>query len=105
MASKVFVITDVELKRLCATFMRLVADHGTFNRKQILAYIEGQRRRALNKHETSDVLAYVQSLGAKPGWDNRADLYHFKPTGRRPPLPKGKRDKRTIDMFTGRTGA
>lgn len=34
----------------------------------------------------------------------RAIQNHFKPTGRRPPLPKGKRDKRTIDMFTGRAG-
>ena len=105
MAGEVFVLTDVELKRYCEVFMQLVADHGTFHRKQLIAYIEQKRGRALAGHERTDVFAYMRSLGAKPGWKDKADPFHFRPQSKRPVLPKGRRDKRTIDMFAGRAGA
>jgi hypothetical protein len=104
-SKKPLVLADVELQRLCDVFMRLVADHGTFHRKQILAYIAGRRGGGLTQHEESDVIAYVESCGAKRGWEKKPDLLHFLPKPVRRPLPKGKRDKRTMDLFSDRTGA
>jgi hypothetical protein len=72
-------LANPALQNACDAFMRLVADHGTFHLDQILVYARGRVGADLTRSETSDVVAYVVSCGAKRGWDHNSNLFHFKP--------------------------
>lgn len=100
-----FHMADVGLKTACDTFIRLIADHGLFNITQLFTYVSERAQRVLTKAELSDVVAYMEGCGARRGWDKKPDLFRLPVRRRSKAFPKGKRDKRTLDLFAPREGA
>lgn len=91
-------LAEPQVRTFCEAFFRLVADHGTFHIDQILEYVALRKAAPLRKAEQAMVLRQVGELGAKRGFQHNSSLFHFRVRARRG-LPKGKRDKQTLDLF------
>jgi hypothetical protein len=90
-----------ELRRYADTFFLLIADHGRFNIKQLYDYVSLRTCRRIDSEEERALLAYARVNGGAPEKGAIAPIYRM-PVKRKKPLPKGKADKATIDMFGGR---
>lgn len=92
-------LSEAEVRAYCEAFFRLVADHGTFHIDQIFEYVALRKGAALHDGERNAILRQVGELGAKRGYKHDSQLFHFRVRARRD-LPKGKRGKRPLDLFT-----
>jgi hypothetical protein len=99
-----FELTDLGLRSACDTFIRLIADHGIFNIAQLFAYVTERVGRVLTRAELRDVVAYMEGRGARHGWGKKPDLFRIPVRRKSRGLPKGKRDKRTLDLFAPQAG-
>lgn len=98
---------DIDYHELITKFRGLIADHGTFAKKQLAEYVARMTGEAVD----ADALArYAVAVGARrQAWDgdkNAVDpeICRF-PVKRRKGLPGRKQDQNTPDMFHGKTNA